>query len=364
MENPERKKSVELVLILVALVIGIVSLTMTLMSRRIEKSYANVPEENDAQPPESEVTVINILAGGTARYGSNAAAAEDYSSCFSQLAQIVPNFDVAVYNQTSMIGTDLPEAFANAALDTGFNMVALASPDALLYGKTGIETSLNYWQNSSALYAGTYLSTDASNMITTRQYGSITVTYLSFTDVLNEDLPDQQTYLVSVYDEETSVQLVQKADEAADVVIVDICWEGQDQSLPTDRQTEIAQKLADAGASVIVGHAENAIQPISWIDDTLIFYSLGSLIDDSGTQPDALGCLGAVTVTKTTLEDKQRVELTNPQADLIVSVLQEDGQYQIQMLSESGIDSSDTLYETYSGVLQMMDDSIRIGGLQ
>ena len=123
--------------------------------------------------------------------------------------------------------------------------------------------------------------------------------------------------------------------------------------------------LADAGASVIIGNAPDAIQPVAWIDDTLIFYSMGSFISDDGDQMNRIGAVGAVTITETISGDSRRIELTNPRVDFVASVPCDNG-YMVKMLNDcaENIEGKDDIYSRYSSVIQRMDDSIRIGGLQ
>jgi poly-gamma-glutamate synthesis protein (capsule biosynthesis protein) len=68
--------------------------------------------------------------------------------------------------------------------------------------------------------------------------------------------------------------------EGARPVIVSIHWGGEYQAEPSARQRVVAQALARAGASVIVGHGPHVVQPIAWVDDTLVAYSLGNLLFD------------------------------------------------------------------------------------
>ena len=137
-------------------------------------------------------------------------------------------------------------------------------------------------------------------------------------------------------------------------------WEGTNKENPSERQKEIAQRLADSGASIIFGNANNSIQPIEWIDDTLVFYSMGNVLTSEDDY--ALGLVGTVTITKHTVYDKTRIELTNPKVDCVYEKKDDDGH-----ITVSFYDNNIELAATYADlieVLHRMDDSIRIGGIQ
>lgn len=73
---------------------------------------------------------------------------------------------------------------------------------------------------------------------------------------------------------------VAAAARRADVVVVSIHWGGEYQAGPSARQREIAEALAGTGARVIVGHGPHVLQPVAWVSETLVAYSLGNFLFD------------------------------------------------------------------------------------
>ena len=366
MNHKEIFNGVWKVLLIAALVIASISLGMNIMRVRLERR-GDGAQPSSSSAAQEDVAVINVLAAGRANYGLYTENKEDYWDNFSGMAETVANYDLAAYSQQTLIGTEVPWQFAEAATGIGFNLIGLADPHVLAYGKAGIDSSMDYWlDNPDVLANGTFISTDSRNLIPTIRTGEVTAAFLSFTDDMNHEIPEQEQYLVNVYDDEKSPAQVAKAAEQADVVIVEMWWDGEDGKLPTDRQRTIAKALADAGASVIIGNAPDAIQPVAWIDDTLIFYSMGTLISDSPEEEDRLGVIGAVTITKTTLGSRKKVELTNPRVDLVLAVEDEAGYRTVPLrdLGPEEYDVSKIKTAEYMKVLQLMDDSIRIGGLE
>ena len=249
---------------------------------------------------------------------------------------------------------------ADLFVNAGFTAVGLANDESNDAGKGGVFDAMNYWNQKDILSQGINTSTDIQNIHRPFEENGISIVYLSFTDVLNQEMGEKEQYLVNVYDDEKTPAIVEEARSNADVVIVSMYWEGVNGSYPTDRQKEIAQRLADSGASIIFGNANDAIQPIEWIDDTLVFYSMGNVLTDEDDY--ALGLVGTVTITKHTVYDKQQIELTNPKVDCVYEKKDTDGN-----ITVSFYDNNTRLATTYAdliGVLHMMDDSIRIGGIQ
>ncbi|MCK5466639.1 AmmeMemoRadiSam system protein B, partial [Candidatus Parcubacteria bacterium] len=74
--------------------------------------------------------------------------------------------------------------------------------------------------------------------------------------------------------------LVEDLKKENDYIIVNIHWGYEYNKLPSKRQTEIAHKLIDSGADVIIGHHPHIIQPMEVYKNKAIFYSLGNFVFD------------------------------------------------------------------------------------
>ncbi len=334
-----------------AIVIVSVSLTMHTLSSTLEEK--NEPKVVESALDYDSSSVIQIFGTGMVDSTNSAVTLSQ------ELDEAISNYNVSVYHQKN---TDTVEAqnVADLFVNAGFTTVGLANNESNDDGKTGVFNAMNYWNQKDILTQGINTSTDIQNIHRPFEENGISIVYLSFTDVLNTEMGEKEQYLVNVYDDEKTPEIVEEARSNADVVIVSMYWEGANGAYPTDRQKEVAQRLADSGASIIFGNANDAIQPIEWIDDTLVFYSMGNVLTDE--EDYALGLVGTVTITKHTVYDKQQIELTNPKVDCVYEKKDTDGS-----ISVSFYDNNTRLATTYAdliGVLHMMDDSIRIGGIQ
>ncbi|MGL5562918.1 MAG: CapA family protein [Tannerellaceae bacterium] len=45
---------------------------------------------------------------------------------------------------------------------------------------------------------------------------------------------------------------------------------------PSSRQRDIVKLLINFGADIVIGHHPHVLQPIEWIDNALVIYSLGN----------------------------------------------------------------------------------------
>ncbi len=357
------KENLRWFLAILALVIGTVSLTMTLLSRQLESKTETEPTaDSQFWVDKEQINVINVLAAGAVvPHGIE----EDGSQAFSSLEKVIKNYDMAAVSAHALAGTDLSTAFADRFYPNGFTMCGLAYPEVFSHGKEAVDQAISYWTDSRMRISGINTSTDARNQLRIAEENGVSAVYLSYTDVLTDPLPENEAYLVNLYDDEKTPQFVSKAADLADIVIVSICWKGDQGELPSQREIQIANALADAGASIIIGSSENAVQPVSWIDDTLVFWSLGNLFSQSETTEDRIGALGAVTVTETITGSQRRIELTNPRVDLVYTSETKDGWKTGFLNKTEATEEADTkkLYESYSSIMHRLDDSIRIGGL-
>ena len=352
MEQKEARENITRIFVLLAVALAGLSLVLNLLTMWLERQ--NHPQGKQDDYYQESSIAANIMLAGQVDHVSDGMEPD-----ISLLVESVPNYDYAVFKQRTLVPSEGDTLSADALAWVGFDAVCLADEHALDYGKEGVEASMNYWTEKKLQCAGTNLSTDQQNLIHPVDLGGITVITLSFTEALNEPMPEAAQYLVNLYDPEKSPEIIRAASEQADVVIVSIDW-WQEYGEVTEQQKETAKIIADAGASIIMGSAGPNVLPVCWIDDTLVFYGMGNLMSDD---LNAVGLLGAVTVSKSTLNDRTRVELTNPRVEVVCS-LQRSGKFNVLAMTDVNNQLYRRRYEEIADVLHSMDDSIRLGGLR
>lgn len=272
----------------------------------------------ETQPPTTS-TVVSFAAAGDVLIhecvflDAKTSSGYDFSSDFQGISSLVQTADVAYVNMECPIaGNELgvrgypnfnaPEEAGQALLDLGFNVINIANNHMLDMEKiaTGYQNSIRFWKAQDCLMIGGYesqsdydtpriieasgiriafLSYTCGNGATTKTVNSkssgLIAPILTFKDKTNKALSSESEALLK--------KQIQKAQAAADLVIVSMHW-GQDSKaeVSADQKT-VAKALADLGVSAIIGSHSHVIQPIEWIhgangNQTLCVYSLGNLI--------------------------------------------------------------------------------------
>lgn len=80
----------------------------------------------------------------------------------------------------------------------------------------------------------------------------------------------------------------------ADIVIVSLHWGPNWQELVDNNRQIFARKLVKAGADIIHGHSPHHLQKAERIGNSIVFYSLGGLIDDYAVDENFRSNVGAV----------------------------------------------------------------------
>lgn len=203
-----------------------------------------------------------------------------------------------------------PSAVMDMLANAGVDIVALGYPKAYDKGSKGLQATIAEAKERSLTTLGLYASQTDADTLRMMNVGGVDVAFLHFTESvsktgknnLKKDGTDYALPMTMVNGSPDSMlSAVKDARTAgADVVIVSLNWGKVSASKPTNAQKELAQKLADAGADVIVGAGSRVVQPVAWltakgedgsIRHTLCAWSLGSLINESRKDGNVLGML-------------------------------------------------------------------------
>ena len=253
----------------------------------------------------------------------------DFSDMFEEIRPIIQNYDLAFYNQETIIGGknlglstyprfNSPEEIGDALIDVGFNIVSLANNHSLDKGEQGIIHSNQYWRTKDVMVSGTFDSFEDRNKINIQSKNNISYTLLSYTTSTNGiPVPEGKEYLVNVYSDELVKEDIKRVRDEADVIIVSMHWGVEYTHTPTSEQRRIANYLAELGADIVVGHHPHVIEPIEFIDDTLVIYSLGNFISAQIGLPKLVGMLVSVDIIKRDINDSIEIDIENVQSELI-----------------------------------------------
>ena len=216
----------------------------------------------------------------------------DFTKMFLDIKPLLKNYDLRYVNQESIIGGpsfkysgyptfNAPDAIGDNLIATGFNVFGLANNHAFDKGEEAILYSNKYWSSKDVITAGTYSSFDEQNNIKVYKKNNLKYAFLAYTTSLNGySLSNDKSYLVNVYSNERVKEDIDKVKDKVDVIIVAMHWGDEYTNTPTESEREIANYLSEIGVDLVIGTHPHVVQPIEYIGNTLVIYSLGNFISN------------------------------------------------------------------------------------
>ena len=313
----------------------------------------------------------------------------NFSKMFRYIKDYIKDYDLAYYNQeTPISGSDFPywgslcyntpPHFAIDMFNVGFNMVSLANNHVLdgqyvyhddkincINNTLGVINSIKFWNKYPNIYvSGINESQDNRDKIVVKEKNGIKYAMLSYTYGTNmDDLVEYDSYLVNVYSDEQAKKDIEKVRDKVDVLFVSMHWGEENHFVPSNSQKKQAKYLASLGVDIIIGTHPHVIQPIEWIDDTLVIYSLGNLITAQTSDYD-YGRLVGMMVTLDIQKKNKKIFINNVKCELTYNYYDE-GRVNFLVIPFSYIVKYDSgnylrLYEKYSKIVRMFDNDITI----
>ena len=410
-----RKQSNKLILVLLALII---ILSVILIVKQQDKKETvdtskepqkNTVTENQPSEPEEKTTSMSLVMVGDnlihesvymdAKRHANGNG-YDFRPMITRIKEKVQNYDVAYYNQETILGgTELnlsgyptfnsPYEAGDYMIDAGFNLVSTATNHALDKGERGILYSRKYWdKQNDVLVAGTYSSKEQRDEIQIKEKNGITYTMLNYTYGTNgSKVPSGKDYLINVWPTDLSIndpkkdtkyqaykervkQDIAKVRNKVDVLIVAMHCGVEYKPTASSYQKDEAEFLASEGVDIVIGTHPHVIEPVEWIDDTIVFYSLGNFIssqyrDDNYNK--LIGLMSSLTITKTTNEEESTIKIDKIENELLyTSYKNEQDRRDIQVIPFSHPDIAkylpkyESIYERYKNVVQSYDENMYV----
>ena len=306
----------------------------------------------------------------------------DFRGMFKYIKPIVQEYDLAYYNQeTPLGGTSLglsgypqfnsPQEVGDGFLDAGFNLVSLATNHTLdNYYRTGgktIANSTKYWKSKSeqAIAAGSYSSQEERDEVIVKEVNGIKYGFLSYTEQTNGiSVPSGKSYVVNIYSKEKVKKDVEAYKEKADVIIVAMHWGSEYTHTPTSSEKEKAKYLASLGVNLIIGCHPHVIQPMVYLGDTLVVYSLGNFVSSQIGDDRLSGLMASANIVKRTYHGKTTIKLEEPTAEFIYTRKSERFiVYPYSKLNSSIFPSYKTYYNYYKKLMTDANSTVKVKGL-
>lgn len=250
--------------------------------------------------------------------GTNVGEEFNYGPVFAGIQEAISRADYAVINlETPCAGLDngypysgvigsfnAPDAILDYAKAAGFDMLLTANNHTYDCGSFGMHRTMEVILERELAYLGTQQTADEPDY-TVVDVNGIRIGMACYTyevpyanDVNRKSLngkwvTDADTALVSSFDaywldlfySQVAADLAGMRAEGADATVLYIHWGDEYQLTQNDAQHDMAQKLCDLGADVIIGGHPHVVQPIELLSSTtdpdhktVCLYSMGNAV--------------------------------------------------------------------------------------
>lgn len=320
----------------------------------------------------------------------------DFKPMIELIKPIVSRYDIKYYNQETILGGaeigvsdyptfNSPYEAGDAMIDAGFNLVSLATNHTIDRGKKAVLNSREYWnKQENVLAVGSYDSEEERNEVKIAEVNNIKYTMLNYTYGTNGiPVPTGAEYLVNVWPTDLSIndpkrdkkyqaykeqvkQDIEKVKDKVDVVIVAMHWGVEYTNTPTAYEIDAAEFLADQGVNIVIGTHPHVVQPVTWIDDTLVIYSLGNFISAQTQDMNynkMVGLMTSLEITKTIKNDETIISIGNVSNELIYTYYKSYRNFKVipfSQMNSTYLSNYKNIYERYKKVIQMYDEDMYV----
>jgi poly-gamma-glutamate synthesis protein (capsule biosynthesis protein) len=251
--------------------------------------------------------------------------AQGWAGLFSDVTDVFKGADFGFVNMETPVapehskGTkpfmfDAPVALPEALKASGIKIVSFANNHVFDQGWAGFAESREHLKGAGLLFAGTSDNAATAWQPVITEANGIKVGWLGMTRWLNgnrnPENPDQPHVNFFPYpgesggapgaDEAQVLDAVKAARAQCDFLVVSIHWGIEYAPAPRPEDMDMAHKMLEAGASVVVGHHPHVLQAVETYRtqdgrNTVIFYSLGNFLSNQsrtyvdGLMPDKNG---------------------------------------------------------------------------
>ena len=393
MRKKRRKLKIRRIFLILAIILIVIFVIYKISKKPVKLKE---PEVIIEKPSKKEYQIKLIMAGDALihdrLYNDAYKNGEyDFKPYLKLIKEKVKNYDLAYYNQETILGGtsiglssypsfNSPQELGDAMIDAGFNMVSLATNHTLDRGEAGALLSREYWNKQDNIYAfGSYSSEVEKKELESKVFEKNNIKYgiLNYTYGTNGiPVPYGKAYLINLWtdlvDNETYKQTVlsdiNNLRDKVDVLIVAMHWGIEYTHTPTDLVKRTAKFLADNGVDIVIGSHPHVIEPVEWIDDTIVFYSLGNFISAQNSESCVnykcnIGLLSNVTITKTIEENNTTIKIDNIENDLIYTYHKNYHDYLVIPFSNNIIkdylENYQDVYDSYAKIILSNDERIK-----
>ena len=396
-KKDKRLKKLKSLIISILILILLTSIILLLIPKtETLKENKNIEKENIKNTTSTSLIMVgdNLIHSSIYEEANRNANYEgyDFKPMYKMIKSIVSNYDIAYYNQETIIGGseiglssypafNSPYEVADAMIDAGFNLVSLATNHTLDRGKQAVLNSRNYWNSKeNVLAVGSYSSQEEKNKIDIRESNGITYTMLNYTYGTNGiNVPEDENYLVNIWPmngnnpekdieyqnyKQQVLEDIKRVRDKVDVLLVAMHWGIEYQNMPNAYQKDAAKFLSDNGVDIIVGTHPHVIEPIDYINNTLVIYSLGNFASahEVVNMDNRVGLMTSLEIGKDLKTNKITIKnlenellymyYTNEYKDFLI--------VPFSKIDNSYLNNYQEVYEKYKNIIISLNSNIKV----
>jgi poly-gamma-glutamate capsule biosynthesis protein CapA/YwtB (metallophosphatase superfamily) len=209
------------------------------------------------------------------------------------------NLECAISPQDILFSGDIKMFYFRAdpvAADTlfyaGVDLVSLANNHALDADYAGLMDTMDILNGKEIASVGAGEKNAAASRPAILQNNGLRVGVLAYCDHQADfqatvDLPGIR--YVDIFDRRSVDQLIEEVVDLAsqvDIPVVSFHWQPNWEPHIHRVYRSLAQRIIEAGALIIWGHSPHHFQGVEWLDNRVVIYSSGGLVDDYALDPE------------------------------------------------------------------------------
>ncbi|MFY9272409.1 MAG: CapA family protein [Thermacetogeniaceae bacterium] len=266
-------------------------------------------EQQHAQQPPAVPKEWSMVVCGDVMLGRGVATAMSQNGMFYPFEQMAPylkSADLTFGNLESPLsrqGTPIPgkgiwlrgDPKAAAALkEAGFDVLSLANNHILDFESPALLDTMEYLREQGIDPVGAGKDLEEAVQPVIKEVNGYKIAFIAATEMADifwdysyprtfearEDRPGVQKL-----DPDQLVEAVAALKGNVDLIAVSLHWGTEYSDYPLDVQRDIAHRLVDAGAKLVLGHHPHCLQGMEVYKDSLIAYSLGNFVFDKQRRP-------------------------------------------------------------------------------
>ncbi|MHB8157922.1 MAG: CapA family protein [Desulfocucumaceae bacterium] len=180
------------------------------------------------------------------------------------------------------------------AANAGVDVFTLANNHVLDYGQEAFIDTMNNLRKNNIDFAGGGTNEDSAYSPVIIEKKNKKFAVFSFSKVIPSTdwiAAGGKPGIASGFNERLMFKKIREFDGKVDETIVCLHWGEETDEFPNKEEINLAHRLVDAGADVVIGHHSHVLQGVEVYKGKLIAYSLGNFIFTSSSQRARQGAI-------------------------------------------------------------------------